>query len=200
MSNTSHTPHALKQEIRRRSREQSTAIAADADRLSPAIQDLLASSSLWQNARSILAFLPLPRPAAEPDLSPLFAAALAQGRRVCLPRIDWQTGQMQPAVIASLEDLETTKHGVRQPRPGSPAVPLSEIDLILVPGLAFDLKGNRLGRGAGFYDRFLAQRTVGPPACGICFEAQLVDRIPTEPWDVPMNGLATERRLVTLST
>src|SRR5690606_18813616 len=106
---------------------------------------------------------------------------------------------MTPAIVADPGSLPAGRFGVRAPSPQARAVPLAEIDLILVPGLAFDTEGNRLGRGAGFYDRFLATREgAAPPACGVCFEAQLVDRIPTEPWDVPMNAVVTERRLVTL--
>jgi 5-formyltetrahydrofolate cyclo-ligase len=196
----SNDPHMLKREIRRLSRASAPLIAAEAVEASASIHHILAASPLWKDARTILAFLPLPAPAAEPDLCPLLIQALAEGRRICLPRIEWNRGKMQPARIDSLADLETTRHGVRQPGPEAIPVPLDDIDLILVPGLAFDLNGNRLGRGAGFYDRFLGQRKSGPPACGVCFEAQIVDRIPTEPWDVPMNALATERRFVTLST
>jgi 5-formyltetrahydrofolate cyclo-ligase len=192
----------LKRQIRRKARESAGTLTGQSAALSREVQGVIAAWDAWRQARTILAFLPLPPPALEVDLSELLRTAIASGRRVCLPRVDWASGTMQPAIVPTIDDLSSTRHSVRQPAKDKPAVPLDEIDLVLVPGLSFDLNGNRLGRGAGFYDRFLAPLVAGGPGgprtCGVCFEAQLVDRIPTDPWDVPMHAIATECRLVTL--
>jgi 5-formyltetrahydrofolate cyclo-ligase len=95
---------------------------------------------------------------------------------------------------------------------GAPEFPIRRLDLVLVPGLAFDPAGNRLGRGAGFYDRFLAELRRAEDAggegasggcgravvCGVCFESQVVPAVPAESWDVPVKAIATEGRLIVL--
>ncbi|MCA9312319.1 MAG: hypothetical protein KDA21_13985, partial [Phycisphaerales bacterium] len=94
------------------------------------------------------------------------------------------------------------KCSVREPVSGR-AIPVDEIDLILVPGLAFDTAGRRLGRGGGVYDRYLArvcdvegrgQVTRGPLLCGVCFEIQVWEDLPTEDHDVGMDLIITEQR------
>jgi 5-formyltetrahydrofolate cyclo-ligase len=194
--NHASSAHADKQELRRQLRAKAAPMVPHAPRWSVEICERLIASPLYERADSLMLFLPLPPPALEPDLTAVAEHALAAGKRLCLPRVDWEAGVMEPAALTTLDGLTTTRHGMREPPPPPASLPIlvEELDLILVPGLAFDLTGNRLGRGAGFYDRFLAGRRPGTIACGVCFEAQLVDRIPTDSWDVPMNTIATERR------
>lgn len=187
---------AAKQTLRRQCRQRTDALAPRIAALSSGVCAQLNGSDLYRSARTIMAFLPIPG-SGEVDLSSLLSAALDSGKRICLPRVDWTSGSMTPAAILALSGLIQTRHGLREPPTDAPTVPRHEVDLFLIPGLAFDLSGNRLGRGAGYYDRFLASGTSGI-TCGICFEEQLVDKIPTDPWDVPVNVLATERRLITL--
>lgn len=194
---TDHTPDR-KRRLRQEIRERVSTFAPQIPAWSAQLRALLGGADFFQRARALMAFIPLPPPAAEPDLLPLLGEALAGGRAVCLPRVDWEAGVMEPAAITSLESLVTTRHGLREPPPLSNPVALEDLDLILVPGLAFDACGNRLGRGAGFYDRFLAACVPDTTVCGVCFEAQLVDRIPTDDWDLPVNIVATERRLIRL--
>jgi len=126
----------------------------------------------------------------EPDISPLVAALLARGWRVCAPSIDWPDGQMRAAVIADWQsDLVPARMGLKEPRKGLPLADPADIDLILVPGLAFDRSGGRLGRGKGYYDRFLA--TVPPSAVtiGMCFTCQIVERVPMNEHDWPVGQL-----------
>jgi len=104
----------------------------------------------------------------EVDLAPL----LADLRAVALPR------RHRDAVTWHRAD-------------GSPVRP-GELDVVLVPGRAFDRHGLRLGRGGGHYDRLLPARRAGVPAIGVTVEARIVDRLPREPHDVPMTHLATE--------
>lgn len=107
---------------------------------------------------------------------------------------------MQPAVIENLDtDLETGRYGVRSPRDRCPLVEPQNIDLILVPGLGFDRDLNRLGRGAGFYDRMIESliETLGtastrPVLVGVCFNCQIVERVPTQAHDFPMDRIITQ--------
>lgn len=145
-------------------------------------------------ARTIMLFLPLP---GEPDLSSAARTWLAEGRRVCLPRIDWNAGGMAPVPVPSLDaGLVTTRHEVREPGASLAAAALEDLDVVIVPGLAFDETGGRIGRGAGFYDRFLSRRGLRALPVGAAFEIQLVPRVPAGPEDRSVRAIVTERRVI----
>ena len=112
----------------------------------------------------------------EPDTDPLFARLAADGKRLALPRV--QDGAL--VVCDGTGPMRVSAFGVSEPT-GS-ALPLSVIEYVIVPGLAFTAQGARLGYGAGFYDRLLPQLSV--PNAGVCFTEQLVDELPIEPHDV----------------
>lgn len=172
----------------------------------------------FEEASVVLAYLAIPG-TPEVDPSSLVARAVAAGKRVCLPRIGWEDGSMEAwevtTVIGSGTDqgvpVEVRQHGVPEPAEGSPVSP-GEIDLVIVPGLAFDAAGGRLGRGGGFYDRFLARvadradsRNAPPrkPAAGViglCLDEQVVDEIPMGPADHGVDAIATDRRLIIASS
>lgn len=144
-------------------------------------------------ASTILAYAALHT---ELSLDPFIAAALDAGNSIGIPRIDWDTRSMTPVAIANLhDDLETGRYDIRVPRPGLATLEPAQLDVILLPGLGFDRAGNRLGRGAGFYDRFItALHDAGhrPTLIGVCYHAQIVDRVPTEPHDHRVDRVITE--------
>lgn len=152
----------------------------------------LAESDLWRSARTVMMFAPI---AGEPNLKPLALDVLKRGR-LCLPRVDWIQKRMAAAQISDLtQSLILRRNNILEPRPECPEIPPGEIDLILVPGLGFDRSGVRLGRGGGFYDRYLAQPEVRAIRCGVLFDCQLVDAVPAEPHDVRVGWLATPGEL-----
>lgn len=104
---------------------------------------------------------------------------------------------MQPGLLTSIEPdaLVETKYGLLEPRKKHP-VPPESLDVVIVPGLAFDSVGGRLGRGGGFYDRFLALARP-PVSIGVAFEEQIVDHIPLEPHDQQLSAIATPKGLLT---
>ncbi len=100
---------------------------------------------------------------------------------------------MLPIQIDSLsDDLSESILGIREPADGMP-IPLANIDMVIVPGLGFDTKGNRLGRGRGFYDRFLAHRDWAGVACGLALEDQVLDEVPVTDHDAKINMLVTDK-------
>lgn len=128
----------------------------------------------------------------EPDLVPLLEEE-SLPFRWCFPRVISSDLEFYP--ISSSDEFETGSFGIREPKPGNP-ITVSEIDLFLVPGMAFDANtGLRLGRGKGFYDRTLAQARPTATFVGIGFSVQLVNVIPAEPHDVPLSAVLTERGL-----
>jgi 5-formyltetrahydrofolate cyclo-ligase len=143
-------------------------------------------------------YLPLPD---EPDLTPAIARLLASGRVVAVPRVDWTTGAMVASRITAwpaddATGFETTKHMLQQPGADAPTLSAGDIGLIVVPGVAFDDQGGRVGRGKGFYDRFLKgirERGVLTRVLGVCFGCQVVAQVPTEPHDARVDEVLTDR-------
>jgi len=132
----------------------------------------------------------------ELSLDPFITASLGAGIRIAVPSIDWACKSMCAKQITNLDaDLIPGRYDIRVPREGCPVVEPEQIDVILVPGLAFDRAGNRLGRGAGFYDRFIsALKDSGhnPTLIGVCHHAQIVESVPTEPHDHRVDRVITE--------
>ena len=151
---------------------------------------LLEQQDVWRNAQSILFYAPL---AGEPDLWHLLDDSLAAGKTVALPRFVTEQNAYCAAVIRDVTaDMQPGQFGVREPRPGCSDIPLNRLDLMLVPGVAFDMDGRRLGRGKGFYDRLLA--AFAGTACGVAFDQQIVARVPSEPHDAHLNCILTPTR------
>jgi len=129
----------------------------------------------------------------EPDTRPFLAARLAAGRAVAVPRCTGP-GIMEARVITDLAQLrEVGPLGIPEPGVDCPLLAPEAIALAVVPCLSCDREGRRLGQGGGYYDAFLRGRIF--PAVALCYEALLSEHIPTEPFDVPVDGVLTERRL-----
>lgn len=185
--------HQAKRQMRTSVRSALAAVSPkDAAAWSADLSRRLVNTPGFKQARTLMAFLPI---SGEPDLSKACHDALAAGKRLCMPRIDWDRGTMTPALIRGLDTgLVTTRHGIREPAADAPGVDPAELDLVLVPGVAFDASGRRLGRGSGYYDRFLAPLSVA--TVGAAFELQLVPEVPAGPDDVPVGAIVTERRFI----
>jgi len=170
------------------------AIGPQIEPISRAVCALIVAQPWWIEAGTVLLFAPMP---GEIDLGGLATAARAAGKRVCVPRVDWVQRAMTPVVLTQWPgDLVTGRHGVPEPREGLAAIEPSELDVVVAPGLGFDLSGRRLGRGAGFYDRFLRSPGLRAEVAGVCPEAAVRDVIPAGATDVPVRFLVTERRVV----
>ena len=155
---------------------------------------LLANQALWRDAQTILFFAPLP---GELDVWPLLSAALDAGKSVALPLFDRRLKNYTACQIQNPEtDLHAGHFGIREPNTYCPRLSSGRVDLILVPGVAFDIKGYRLGRGKGYYDQLLA--VIGGRRCGVAFDQQLVPEIPVEPHDARMDCLLTPTRWLEL--
>jgi 5-formyltetrahydrofolate cyclo-ligase len=102
---------------------------------------------------------------------------------------------MLPIEVKSLaSNVQPGALGVREPVDGVPT-PIFDIDLVIVPGLGFDESGNRLGRGRGFYDRFLSHREFRGVACGLAYEQQVLPEVPVDETDFLMDMLVTDQKV-----
>lgn len=162
-----------------------------------AIARQVAASPAWRRAQLVLTYLSV---GDEVDTRALVRRAWQEGKAVALPRVVPHTRMMDWYLVEDLDRLETSPFGVLEP-PADPAHLLSLGGegfaaplLALVPGLAFDRRGFRLGYGGGFYDTLLAR--LAGDALGLCRAAQLVDSLGAlgalDPWDQAVPALATE--------
>ncbi|HUT47434.1 MAG TPA: 5-formyltetrahydrofolate cyclo-ligase [Sedimentisphaerales bacterium] len=153
----------------------------------------LVSTAEFQGASTIMMFLSLPH---EVDTSEAILHAWQLGKAVAVPKISWQQRHMIPVQINSLETgFSTGASGLRNPISGLP-VPFGEIDLVVTPALGFDKKGNRLGRGGSYYDRFFANAELKADRCGFAFAEQLLDSIPVTEHDEPVEILVTDEEIM----
>lgn len=134
----------------------------------------------------------------EPDTLPILRWMLNQGKKVAVPCVDSDKVELQHSLILSTDVLEIGKFGILDVRPEKRIeVNISDLDLVLVPGIAFDLSGGRLGYGRGYYDRFL-KKTEGFRV-GVCYESQIVDQVPMEAHDIHMQALISQKGFQDLS-
>ena len=184
---------ALRREMRRRRRALNVSERRAAAR---ALSSRLAGSRWFVNSRTIAVYLSND---GEIDLFPLVERAWAMGKRTYLPKLFGPRLWFLPFHAQSA--LAANRFSI--PEPAEPARrrirPLF-LDLVLFPLVAFDAGGNRLGMGAGFYDKTfeaVLRRTVwkGPKRIGIAYEMQRVDSLPAADWDVPLNAIVTERTI-----
>ena len=153
----------------------------------------LVSTEQFQNASTIMMFLSLPH---EVDTSEAILHAWQLGKAVAVPKISWQQRHMIPVRINSLETgFSTGASGLRNPIAGMP-VPFGEIDLVVTPALGFDKKGNRLGRGGSYYDRFFVNDELKAARCGFGFAEQIVESIPITEHDVPVDTIVTDEEII----
>jgi 5-formyltetrahydrofolate cyclo-ligase len=145
-----------------------------------------------QSAHTILFFAPLPD---ELDVWPLLEKLLPAKKICALPAFDSAAQSYSSRRVKNLEtDIFTGKFNISEPLATCEEIPLNRFDLVLVPGMAFDESGHRLGRGRGFYDRILA--AASGVKCGVAYDFQLLEKIPMEPHDARVNFIFTPTRCV----
>ena len=175
---------------------------ADRHRLSTMIHHRLLSLPAWVQSDEVLLFDSMPD---EVNTGPLITAADREGKRIYLPRMHGSDIYFH---LFATADLEPHSYGMMEPPADAPMWSPAAADVagrrtvIICPGLAFDDHGRRLGRGKGFYDRFLSglagapQRNPTVAVIAICLEIQLVDEVPTGSHDPRMNAVVTENRTI----
>ena len=190
--------HTTKSAVRHRLREV-LAKMTEAERHAKSIAAcaLITASPEFTAASCVMLYVSIPT---EVDTAPLALRAWQTGKTVVVPKVSWDQRRMLPIEIHSLTTgMTSTGPGIREPIAGNP-MPLNMIDLVVVPGLGFTNTGYRIGRGMGFYDRFLAQGEFLGISCGLAFDEQVVDDLPVLDHDVPLSMLATDKGLRRFTT
>lgn len=141
---------------------------------------LLAQSPLYAAAKTLYGYLPYNQ---EVRTVPMLEQALRDGKRVAVPKVYGE--EMRFIYLEDLSQVEKGYAGIPEPVADGPVADDKQA-LVLMPGLAFDKKGNRMGYGGGFYDKFLQQEPTHPTVA-LCYDFQMVEAIPTQPHDVPVD-------------
>lgn len=143
----------------------------------------------YQQANMIFLFLSF---GSEVDTKRLIERALAKQKRICVPRVISRQAGMLPFEIIGLQDVEPGHYGILEPKNGCRLVELTEIDLVLMPGVAFDRSGGRIGYGGGYYDRLFAKAAY-IAKIALAYEMQVLETLPLEEHDIRIDGLVTEK-------
>jgi 5-formyltetrahydrofolate cyclo-ligase len=184
-----HLREFAKRELRSRMRAVRKVLPADAARLrSTAAATRVRELPEFMNARTVLGFSAIHK---ELDPLALLQSARAAGKRVALPRVDGERLDLHQ--VDDPADLVPGAFGVAEPHENAPRILPHEVDLVLVPGLAFDARGHRLGYGRGFYDRLLPLLTRAF-SVALGYDFQLVAELPNEAHDVPVQCIVSDAR------
>ncbi len=161
---------------------------ADWQHQSQSLCEQLQQAEWWQRSQTILAYCSTRQ---EPDLSFLFTLPKTWGLPRCVgSKLIWH--EWSPTTDLP---LQSGTFGILEPHPDSPRLTAAEVDLILVPAIACDHRGYRLGYGGGFYDRLLsASEWAEKPTVGIVFEQAVVAQLPSDEWDKPLQAVCTEAK------
>lgn len=163
---------------------------------SAAIRERIRAVPEVSDTRIVMGFLPMRD---ELDTRPILADFISAGKRVYVPRSFQEGSRMVPVRLTGFDRLREGLFGILEPDSDETCT-IAQIDLVLVPARAFDRKGNRLGRGAGFYDRFMAQDGFRAARVGIAFDCQVFADIPHDADDLPVQILVTETETLRFCT
>ncbi|NQT20022.1 MAG: 5-formyltetrahydrofolate cyclo-ligase [Planctomycetes bacterium] len=157
------------------------------------ISDALLKLPEFAGAKVVMLFASM---ADEADTLPIIRAALEAGKTVVLPKVLQQTREMIACPITNVDDdMHAGGYGILEPTSNTPA-DVGTIDFCLVPARAFDRLGGRLGRGAGYYDRFMADPAFRAVRCGIAFGEQILETVPSQPHDLPVHVILTDTEVI----
>ena len=132
----------------------------------------------------------------EIETQSFFERIIADGKIAVLPRVDRASQTLMLHAARSTSDLLTGKWGIREPRADAPTVSIDEIDFLLMPGVAFDRFGNRLGYGRGYYDKLLLIADPALTRVAAAFSCQIVEAVPVGPTDQRIDCIITENEII----
>lgn len=180
-----------KEQFRKEFKEKRLSISTDeVKEKSMQIMERLFSSEAYKAAKTVMFYV---SKANEVFTHDMIKRAL-NDKVVCVPKTNLKTKSIDAYSIKGFEQLSVGTFYVMEPTEEAELIEPSEIDIIILPGLVFDRKGNRLGYGIGYYDKFL--KKAGAKKIGLAFDFQIAEKVPTEEHDVPMDVIVTEKEIV----
>lgn len=185
-----------KRELRKRMRGlRVTTPASKIEARSAAVRDRLLTLAAVQSARAVAVFWPI-EARHELDLRPFAARLREMGKQIAYPFLGEEPGSMGFRLVVDDATLAERGHGFAEPAEDAPAASPGELSVVIVPALALDARGARLGYGAGYYDRALPRFCPPAVSVGVCFSFQLLGEIPTTSHDVPVDLIVTDETVL----
>ena len=163
--------------------------AAERCRMSAAIAGHAGTMPAFRGSRTVMLYMALPQ---EVQTAAILAAGRHQGKRMAVPVVK-PYGLVAAELPAGELQFQPGPFGIPEPTVGTAFISPEDIDCVLVPGIAFDRRGARVGFGKGYYDRFLCRLPATAHVCGLAFSLQIVGHVPDMPHDVRMQSLVTEQ-------
>ena len=162
------------------------------------IHERLSTLDEFKNAKTIFFFASF---RTEVDTIELIKKSFSEGKRVVLPKVDKEKHMLFIYEIKSIDELKPEYMGIPEPAVLSDdrKVDINDVDIVIIPGAAFDETGNRIGYGAGYYDMLLSGLTRNIPIIAPAYEEQVTDSIPSEPHDIKVSIIVTDRRVIKCS-
>ncbi|MBD7911936.1 MULTISPECIES: 5-formyltetrahydrofolate cyclo-ligase [Clostridium] len=157
------------------------------------IKDILKSSDYYRKAKNIFIYIGF---GSEINTAEYINEFLEEGKNIFLPRIDLSKKVMDAVEIHSLEDLKKNKFGILEPGKDEAVIDKNLLDLIIVPGVAFDLWGGRVGYGGGYYDKYMSDIDESIHRLALCYQFQVLKELPKEKHDIKINEIITENGLI----
>ena len=177
----------MKNEIRKKFKEKRRLMEkSEVSKKSRFACEVFLKSEMYKNAKTLMLYIPLGN---ETDTTEIIKRAFADGKKLIFPVTDERTGVITPCYATTETEFEKGAFAVNEPVVKNCAS-AKDIDVIIVPGIAFDKKGRRIGFGKGCYDRLL--KNTSAVKTGFCYDFQLCDEIPAEEHDVKMDCIITE--------
>lgn len=160
-----------------------------------AIRGLLKELDLYKNSINIFIYVGF---GSEIDTSIFIDDFIKDNKRIFIPKTNISKKEMNAVEITDLNALEKNKYGILEPKDDNQIINKNDIDLVILPGVAFDISGSRIGYGGGYYDKYLMDIKDSIPKVALAYDFQLLEDIPVEEHDIKADYIITEMRQINL--
>lgn len=157
------------------------------------IKGMLFSLPEFGSARTILCYSSF---RSEVETSVVIRESLVSGKKIVLPKVDRERRRLELYEVKDVSELSPGYMGIPEPSLMGSSISLKDIDLVIMPGAGFDVSGNRLGYGGGYYDILLAESGKQAPKIALAYEEQIVESVPSEEYDVKVDIIVTDKRII----
>ena len=161
------------------------------------IKDKFFESSFYKESENIFIYISYD---SEINTKDIIMRAIKEGKKIYVPRTEFSTKLMNAVRIENLDNLVECRYGILEPKKDEPFIDPNDLDLIVVPGVAFDKNGGRVGYGAGYYDRYFKRINNENKSkiikLVLAYDFQLIDKVPTDEEDVLIDAVMTEKQFI----
>lgn len=161
------------------------------------IKDKFFESSFYKESKNIFIYISYD---SEINTKDIITRAIKEGKKIYVPRTEFSTKLMNAVIIENFDNLVESRYGILEPKKDEPFIDPNDLDLIVVPGVAFDKNGGRVGYGAGYYDRYFKRINNENKSkivkLALAYDFQLMDKVPTDEEDVLIDAVMTEKQFI----